>query len=63
MSKETLKNLIELVPDEDIDLLHQVILKFIPSDELEHDEMEAITLGKKDIALDGTVPHDEIKWD
>lgn len=63
MSKETLKNLIELVPDEDIDLLHQVIIKFIPSDELEYDEMEAITLGKKDIALNGTVPFDEINWD
>lgn len=27
------------------------------------DELDAITLGKKDIALNGTVPHDEINWD
>lgn len=35
MSKETLKKLIELIPE----------------NEQEHDELEAITLGKKDISI------------
>lgn len=30
MSKEMLKNLIELVPENDINVLYKVIIKFIP---------------------------------
>lgn len=30
MSRETLKNLIELVPENEIDILYHVIVKFIP---------------------------------
>lgn len=63
MSKEMLKNLIELVPEEDVDVLFRVIVKFIPEDEPLPDEIEAILEAKKDIAENGTVKHDEIKWD
>jgi hypothetical protein len=42
MSKETLKNLIELVPENDIDILYQIIIKFIPEVEPEPDEIAAI---------------------
>lgn len=62
MSKETLKNLIELVPDKDIDILHQVIIRFIPSEVPEHDEIEAIEAGKTDIEINGTISHDDINW-
>ena len=58
-----LKNLIELVPEEDVDVLFRVIVKFIPEDEPLPDEIEAILEAKKDIAENGTVKHDEIKWD
>lgn len=34
MSKEMLKNLIELVPENDIDVLYRVIVKFIPEENL-----------------------------
>lgn len=61
MSKETLKNLIELVPDEDIETLHRVIIKFIPEEKPEADEAEAIARAKADNSE--TVPHEAVNWD
>ena len=63
MSKEMLKNLIELVPEEDVEVLYKVIIKFIPETVPEPDEIEAILEGRKDRAENGTVPHDAINWD
>ncbi len=63
MSKEMLKNLIELVPEEDIDVLYRVIIKFIPEVEPEPDEIEAILEGRKDREEHGTIPHEAINWD
>lgn len=63
MSKEMLKNLIELVPEDDVEVLYKVIIKFIPEVIPEPDEIEAILEGRKDRAENGTVPHDAINWD
>ncbi len=63
MSKETLKNLIELVPENDIDILYRVIVKFIPEEKPEPDEIEALLEGRKDRAENGTIPHEAIDWD
>lgn len=63
MSKETLKNLIELVPDEDLETLRKVIIKFIPEVEPEPGEIEALLEGRKDREENGTVPHNAINWD
>lgn len=63
MSKDMLKNLIELVPDEDLDTLHRVIIKFIPEVKPEPDEIEALLAGRKDREDNGTIPHDAINWD
>ena len=63
MSKEMLKNLIELVPEEDVEVLYKVIIKFIPETVPEPDEIEAILEGRKDRAENGTVHHDAINWD
>lgn len=63
MSKEMLKGLIELVPEEDIETLYNVVVKFIPEDAPLPDEIEAIERANKSIAKNGTVPHDAIKWD
>ncbi len=63
MSKETLKNLIELVPENDIDVLYRVIVKFIPEEKPEPDEIEALLEGRKDRAENGTIPHEAIDWD
>ena len=63
MSKEMLKGLIELVPEEDIETLYNVVVKFIPEDAPLPDEIEAIERANKSIARNGTVPHDAINWD
>lgn len=63
MSKETLKNLIELVPENDIEVLYRVIVKFIPEAKPEPDEIEALLEGRKDRAENGTIPHEAIDWD
>ena len=63
MSKEMLKNLIELVPEEDVEVLYKVIIKFIPEEVPEQDEIEAILEGRKDREKNGTIPHDAINWD
>lgn len=63
MSKEMLKNLIELVPEKDIDTLYRVIVKFVPEVIPEPEELEAIRIGRKDREMNGTIPHEAIDWD
>lgn len=63
MSKEMLKNLIELVPEEEVDILYKVIVKFIPEVDPEPDEVKAIMDGRKDRMVNGTISHEDIKWD
>ncbi|MCI5494405.1 MAG: hypothetical protein MR425_09785 [Lachnospiraceae bacterium] len=61
MSKEALKNLIELVPDSDIDTLYKVVIKFIPEVEPEQDEIEALAEAKADTSE--CISHEDINWD
>ena len=63
MSKEMLKNLIELVPEKDIDTLYRMIVKFVPEVIPELEELEAIKTGRKDREMNGTIPHEAIDWD
>lgn len=63
MSKEMLKNLIELVPEKDIETLYKVIIKFVPEVIPEPDELEAIKAGRENRAINGTIPHEAIDWD
>lgn len=63
MSKEVLKNLIELIPDEDIETIYRVIIKFVPEVEPEEDELQALLDGRKDRLANGTISHDAINWD
>lgn len=63
MSKEMLKSLIELVPDEDVETLYKVVIKFIPEVKPEPDEIAAIMEGREDREKNGTVSHDAINWD
>lgn len=63
MSRETLKSLIELVPESDIDVLYKVIIKFIPEVEPEPDELAALLEGRQDRKENGTISHNDIDWD
>lgn len=61
MSKEMIKGLIDLIPDKDIDTIYKVIVKFIPEEPAEPDELEAIAEAKADTSP--TVKHEDINWD
>ena len=61
MSKEMVKNLIDLIPEQDIETIYKVIIKFIPETEPEQDEIEAFLEARKDTSP--TVPHEAINWD
>ncbi len=63
MSKEMLKNLIELVPEEDVEVLYRVIIKFVPEEVPEPDEIEAIIDGRRDREKNGTISHNAVNWD
>ena len=63
MSKDLLKSLIELVPEEDIETIYKVIIKFIPEDCPLPEEGIAIEKANKSIAEHGTISHNEINWD
>ncbi|MCM1210521.1 MAG: hypothetical protein NC318_02855 [Blautia sp.] len=63
MGKEILHGLIEMIPDEDIEVLYRVLVKFVPEVPLEPDEIEAIERANRSIAENGTIPHEAINWD
>lgn len=50
----------EKVPNDDLELLYQLVLKFIPSDEPTTDELEAISETMDETEF---VAHDAIDWD
>lgn len=61
MSKEVIKCLIDLVPDADIETIYKIIIKFIPEDKPELDEILAIAEAKADTSP--TISHDSIDWE
>lgn len=62
MTREELKQLIDKVPDSDIDLLQRFIIRLIPPDTATADELEAIQEADKDIKEHGTIDHNSIDW-
>lgn len=60
MSRETLKTLIDMIDDNDIETIFQVLIRFVPEDEASPDELAAIMEAKAD---DETVSHEAINWD
>ncbi len=60
MSKDLLKNIIDLIPDEDIDTIYKVVVKFIPEDKPTPDEIKAIEEAKEDNGE--LIDHNNIDW-
>lgn len=63
MSKQDLKNLIDLLPEDDTDTIYKVLIKFIPEDDPLPDEIEIIERGKKEIASGEYTELKNINWD
>ncbi len=60
MGREAVKNLIDMIPDEDIEIIYRVLVRFIPEDKPLPDELEAIAEAKADTSE--TIPHEAINW-
>lgn len=58
-----LKNLIDIIAEDDIDTIFKVLIRFVPEDEPLPDEIEAIEAANNSIKENGTIPHDAINWD
>ena len=63
MSRETLKGLIDMIDDKDVDTIFKVLIRFVPEAPAEPDEIEAIARANKSISEHGTIPHEAINWD
>ncbi|MCM1105123.1 MAG: hypothetical protein NC409_13590 [Clostridium sp.] len=63
MSREILKDLIDMISDNDIETIFRILIRFVPEDEPLPDEIRAIEEANRSIIKEGTVPHDAIEWD
>lgn len=58
MSRDKIKNIIDFIPEKDIETIYNVLIHFIPEDDPLPDEIEE---AKKDTSP--TVSFDSINWD
>lgn len=60
-TREMICNLInDRVPNDELELLYQLILKFVPSESPESDELEALAESSNETEL---ISHNNIDWD
>ena len=62
-TRQQLHSLIDVIDSSELNVLYQVLIKFIPVDEPLPDEIEAIKMGRKEIMRGETVSHSDINWD
>ena len=62
-TRQQLKGIIDVVDSSELNVLYQVLIKFIPEVVPQTDEIEAIRLGREEIMQGETVSHDDIDWD
>lgn len=63
MSKEVLKELIDMIDEEDIDEVYKALIKIIPEDQPLPDEIQAIARSKKEIENGDTDKLKDIIWE
>ncbi|MCM1174071.1 MAG: hypothetical protein NC341_03365 [Blautia sp.] len=57
-----LHGLIEMIPENDIEVIYKVLVKFVPEEPSEPDEIKAMEEGRRDREKNGTIPHEAINW-
>ena len=62
VNRQQLHNIIDVVDSKALDLLYQVLIKFIPEDEPSPDEIEAIRVGREEIMRGEIISHNDINW-
>lgn len=63
MKKEVLKNLIDLLDEQDVETIFRVLIRFVPEDAPLPDEIEAILKANESIEVDGTISHEDVNWE
>ena len=63
MKKEILKNLIDLIDEEDTDTIYRVLVRFVPEDAPLPDEIEALEFANLNIKNHEIISHEEVNWD
>ncbi|HJB01945.1 MAG TPA: hypothetical protein H9780_12395 [Candidatus Mediterraneibacter merdavium] len=61
MSRDTIKYLVDMIPEKDIETIYRVLIRFVPEDEATPEEIAAIAEAKADTSP--TISHDAINWD
>jgi len=61
-TRQRLREIIDVVDVNELDILYKLLIKFIPEVEPLPDEIEAIRLGREEIRRGEFVSHDEIDW-
>ena len=61
-TRQQLRDIIDIVDSEELGVLYQLLIKFIPESVPLPDEIEAIRLGRDEIRRGEPVSHDEIDW-
>ena len=63
VNRQQLHDIIDVVDSRALNVLYQVLIKFIPEDEPTLDEIEAIRIGREETRRGETVNHNDIDWD
>jgi hypothetical protein len=63
VNRQHLHNIIDSVDLKELNVLYQILIKFMPEDEPTIDEIEAIRIGREEINCGETVNHNDIVWD
>ena len=62
VSRQQLHALVDMVEESGLDTLYNVMIKFIPEDEIAPDEIEAIKQARAEFARGEGVRHEDIDW-
>jgi len=63
VTRETLRQLVDVVDTKDINIVYQILVRFIPEVVPFADEVEAIAAANESIEQFGTVDYADINWD
>lgn len=62
-TRQTLHTLIDIVDNNEIGILYQLLLKFVPEDTATADEVIAMNIAEQQLANGEIVSHNDIDWD
>ena len=60
MSRDTLKSIIDVVDENELDTIYRVLVRFVADDVLTPDEAEAVDISKNEFARGEIYTHEEV---